>query len=129
VDENSSSTSAVIELNGLKFSLKWKDFGLQEPDVLNIDKFDLTVVGVGSTVVAISRSSGIVKFCCGLIDPFSFLVEIDSGFLAVSETSILSVNGKIASIQQFVVLPDIITDVRQENGKLLVECLSEKYVL
>jgi hypothetical protein len=129
VDEPNATESFVLELKQFRFGLKWYDHGLRTPGILEIQRFNLWVVGVGSTVVAISKETGIVKFCMGLIDPFSFLLEYDFGFMIVSETTITSVSGENYAVSRLLSVPEIIVDVKLEGGKIFVECLGKDYIL
>jgi len=131
IGEINSNKFLKLEVNQFKFGLKWYDYGLSEPATLFIERFDLLIIGIGSTVVAISANTGVVKFCLGLSNPFNFLLEINLGFIIVSETTILVINGYNCSLSRFTGAPDgdIIQDVKLDGEKLIVTCLSNTYTI
>lgn len=131
IDEVNANKFLKLEVNNFKFGLRWYDYGLSEPEILFIEEFDLLVIGVGSTVVAISVNTGVVKFGVGLSNPFNFLVAINRGFIIVSETTILVINAYNCSLSRFTSAPDgdIIQDLRVDGEKLIVTCLSNTYTI
>lgn len=122
IDEGDTANRyAVINFNGKQYPIAWCNNGI-DPEPLFLEKYQLLIIGVGETVVAISKS-GMIRFCLGLTTPFSGLLENDLGFIIVSETGIIIINGFNCSINRSINVPDIIVDYSLEGEKVKVETM------
>lgn len=131
IEEGHANKFLTLEVNQFKYGLKWYDYGQSEPETLYLEKFDLLLIGAGSTVVGISTNAEVVKFCVGLSNPFSFFLNTDLDFIIVTETTILVVNSHNCSISRLTGTPDgdIIQNVKVIGEKLVVTGLSDRYTI
>jgi hypothetical protein len=113
---------ALVKINNKGYGVSWASDGI-EPKIIYIKNYNILLIGIDTSVIAISLETLEVKFCIGLTEWFCFFVEIELGFVVVSETTIIIVNGENCSISQFKGMPDLITDCRVEGNKLIINCL------
>ena len=125
IDEVSANNFLILEVENKKYGIAWN--GYSKPQIEQITDFDLLVIGVGESIVAVSISTGIIKLALGLGYPFNFFELIDNGFFIVSELTIIGINGYDCSISRYIIATDIILNVKVDGYKFVVECLDIEF--
>jgi hypothetical protein len=126
INNSNAKRYALLELDNKGYGVSWASDGI-EPKFLYIRKYNFVLIGIDTSVVALSLETLEVIFCIGLTEWFCFFVEIELGFVVVSETTVIVVNGENCSISQFKGMPDLITDCRVEGSKLIINCFETPY--
>lgn len=126
IDAPNSTRFSVLSFNDYKYALSWAS-ELVEAEVLLLEKYNLLLVGIDLAVVGLNINTGSIAFKIGLNNFFSFFKETITGFIIVSETDIIGINGENCSISRFSGVPGIIENVQVKGNKLVVECLEGTY--